>query len=195
MFTSRAEHRLLLREDNAAFRLSAIGRELGVLPLHAFQEVADTAVGTQELLEWLRSTRLPSSCPELCAQGITPPRAGTTLESVLRRPEVSLAALREAFPGMPRACEPAVDEQVEIAVKYEGYIRRQREAVARFERMEDARIPDGFNYGGIAGLSAEVREKLHTIQPRSLGQAARLSGITPAALSLLSIHLKRHVGR
>jgi tRNA uridine 5-carboxymethylaminomethyl modification enzyme len=195
MFTSRAEHRLLLREDNAHFRLAAIARRCGALEETEFEAVDDARRGVEEVLAWLRGATAGSEDARLRAQGIEPPRSPVSLEQLLRRPEVTLAALRAAFPGGPSFLSPVVDEQTEVVVKYDGYIRRQEDAVVRLARMEDARIPAAFAYDRISGLSSEVREKLAAIQPVSLGQAARVSGITPAALSLLSIHLKRYAQR
>jgi tRNA uridine 5-carboxymethylaminomethyl modification enzyme len=191
MFTSRAEYRLLLREDNACFRLSQVALDAGVLPSSAYARVRQVATQVEIVLDWMRSTSIGCDGEVLRLLGLEPLRQPATLEQLLRRPEVAIADLRRAFPAGPWIEGTVVDEQVEIAVKYAGYIRRQQEAVARFERMEDAHIPDSFEFDRIAGLSAEVREKLNAVRPRSLGQAARVSGITPAALSLLSIHLRR----
>lgn len=191
MFTSRAEHRLLLREDNAPFRLSPIAREIGALGEGDFGKVEATSAAVEESLAWLRSTHVGPERGEWAANEIEAPRQSVSLEQILRRPEIALAQLRRAFGGPATLVDDIVAEQVETTVKYEGYIRRQQEAVARFERMEEARIPESFDFDEIPGLSAEVREKLLAVRPRSLGQAARVSGITPAALSLLSIHLRR----
>jgi len=193
MFTSRAEHRLLLREDNASFRLATIAHEIGALPDGDYARVERAAAEVEATIAFLRSTTIGAGdgnlLTELAIEAPTPP---ASLEQLLRRPEITLADLRRAFPAGAWSADPSVDEQVQISVKYEGYIRRQRQAVERFERMEATPIPDSFEFDKIPGLSAEVREKLSAIKPRSLGQAARVSGITPAALSLLSVHLRRH---
>lgn len=194
MFTSRAEHRLLLREGNAHLRLAEVAHRVGALSNDAYSRVEDVRLRVETLMAWLRGTTVRPDGElqtRLAALGIETPKVPTTLEHLLRRPEVSIEQLRAACPDAVQMFDRIVVDEVEIAVKYEGYIQRQREAVERFARMEHARIPVTFDYDRIAGLSAEVREKLSAVKPRSLGQAARISGITPAALSLLGIHLKR----
>ncbi|GIW42468.1 MAG: tRNA uridine 5-carboxymethylaminomethyl modification enzyme MnmG [Candidatus Binatia bacterium] len=192
MFTSRAEYRLLLREDNAHFRLSEIACRIGALDRSLYDEVQEAARETMAILEWLRCTwsRPDDAC--LRTVGIEPPRTAVPLEQLLRRPEVSLSVLIDSYPGCPRPKSETALREAEVAVKYEGYIRRQEEALERFRRMEDVRIPEKFDFSRIDGLSHEVREKLSTVRPCSLGQAARISGVTPAALVLLSVHLRRH---
>jgi tRNA uridine 5-carboxymethylaminomethyl modification enzyme len=116
-------------------------------------------------------------------------RNQVTLTQILRRPEISIAQLRALFPDIP-AHQADVDAQVEIQIKYQGYVARQQEIVGRFQKMEHARLPENTDYSRISGLSREVCEKLSRIRPRSLGQAARIPGITPAAISLLSFYIK-----
>ena len=195
MFTSRAEYRLLLREDNAHLRLSEIAHRVGALDTDSFRQSDHVRHSVATVLEWLHRSvaRCDASTRDLLRQkGIEVSTSPQTLAQLLRRPEVDLTFLAAVFPGAPEVDDSSAFEEVEFAVKYEGYIRRQQEAIERFERMEHAGIPDDFDYESISGLSSEVREKLSTVRPRSLGQAARVSGVTPAALSLLSIHLKRH---
>jgi tRNA uridine 5-carboxymethylaminomethyl modification enzyme len=195
MFTSRAEHRLVLREDNADLRLSEIGHRIGAVDAAAIERVRQKGLRTRDIVELLnQSTLVPSAETnrELEASGSTPLKLASTLAQLLRRPELSLEqvwALGHVPQGFP---PPDVAAQVEISLKYEGYVRRQGEAIDRSRRMEQARIPDGLDYASIPGLSREVREKLTAIRPLSLGQASRIAGMTPAALSLLSIHLRRH---
>ncbi len=195
MFTSRAEYRLLLREDNACLRLSHLAHSLGALDSASFADVEVVRRGAAEIRQWLRDTpvqRTPEAESHLASFGIAASRVPGSLEGLLRRPETSLRLLLELFrESAPLLPDDAAVFEVEVAVKYEGYIRRQEEAVRRFERMEQARIPETFDFASVSGLSAEAREKLCAIRPQSLGQAARVSGITPAALSLLSVHLKR----
>jgi tRNA uridine 5-carboxymethylaminomethyl modification enzyme len=194
MFTSRAEHRLVLREDNADLRLSEIGHRLGAVGADAVERVRHKGLRTCAIVDLLsQSTLTPNgeTNRDLEAAGSTPLKIASTLAQLLRRPELSLAQVwaigrvAEEFPP------PDVAAQVEISLKYEGYVRRQGEAIDRSRRMEQARIPDGLDYAAIPGLSREVCEKLTAIRPLSLGQASRIAGMTPAALSLLSIHLRR----
>ncbi len=195
MFTSRAEYRLLLREDNAWLRLSRLAYELGSLPAAAYREVEAEQSAFDRVIAWLRETTVGAdrfSNARLESAGIEKAKTLLILETLLRRPEVTLAQLRAAFPGGPAEVSPRVATEVEIAVKYDGYIKRQENAIRRFQWLEHTPIPAWLDYSKIPGLSAEVREKLSTVRPRSLGQAARISGMTPAALSLLSIHLRRH---
>jgi len=195
MFTSRAEYRLVLREDNAWLRLSPLAFEIGSLPASAYREVEAELRALDRVLSWLKQTAVTPDGPSssrLHGVGVERAKIPSTLDILLRRPDVTLAQLMAAFPGAPPGVSRRVAEEVEIVVKYEGYIKRQEEAIRRFQKLEHTPIPPGFDYTSIPGLSAEVREKLSTVQPRSLGQAARISGITPAALSLLSIHLRRY---
>lgn len=201
MFTSRAEHRLSLREDNADLRLTEIGRRLGLVDdvrWDAFCRKRDAiSRETERLSGILVGPRRFDSQQILEVVGGPLEREVSALE-LLRRPQVrfrDLATLRDHSgdqPLMPDRDLPGeVSEQVEIQVKYSGYIARQREEVARNLAQESAPIPPGMDYGAVRGLSVEVRQKLIAIQPSSLGQAARISGVTPAAISLLWIHLKR----
>lgn len=200
MFTSRAEYRLSLREDNADARLTEIGRELGCVDdvrWSAFNRKRD-AVALE--LERLKSTwvnpRMVDEAEALRVFGKSIERE-YTLTDLLRRPDVdygTLMTLKRSDGGDlggPGAREPAVAEQVEISIKYAGYIARQGEEVARHEAHETTRIPPALDYDRVRGLSIEVRQKLKTQRPETVGQAARISGVTPAAISLLLVHLKR----
>ncbi len=194
MFTSRAEYRLKLREDNADLRLTGHGRRLGLVDdarWDAFSRKRE-AVATE--IERLKSTYLrPADVPQteaerVLGQGIDREYALTDL---LRRPGVGYAGLM-TLPGAGKAvADAAVAEQVEIATKYAGYIERQEDEVERHRALEDARLPDGFDYRSVRGLSNEVAQKLSQHRPETLGQAARISGVTPAAISLLVVHLRR----
>ncbi|MGH7858993.1 MAG: FAD-dependent oxidoreductase, partial [Candidatus Binatia bacterium] len=193
MFTSRAEHRLLLREDNADARLSAIGRRVGLLREEAFDRVRDRQAAIEREIAFLEGARVapdPAVLERLRLLGSAPIRGATTLAALLRRPELSHRDVR-SLAGAPGEISESVSAQVEVTVKYGGYVARQNELVARSRRMEEVRLPSDLDYAAIRGLSHEVREKLAAIRPRSLGQAGRISGVTPAALSLLSIHLRR----
>jgi tRNA uridine 5-carboxymethylaminomethyl modification enzyme len=199
MFTSRAEHRLLLREDNADLRLSPVGRELGLVDdtRWAFFEAKRT--GSARELERFQNTRIkPAAVPEEWAQRVL---GGAAMRDVsafdlLRRPEVSYAQLIELL-GAGDAPEDdrlvrAIEAQLEVAAKYSGYIERQEEEIARQRRHEETRLPVDLDYARVAGLSNEVRQKLGEIRPATLGQAARVQGVTPAAVSILLVHLKKH---
>jgi tRNA uridine 5-carboxymethylaminomethyl modification enzyme len=203
MFTSRAEYRLSLREDNADLRLTEIGRELGCVDDPRWEAFARKRDAVERELERLRSTwvnpRLvsPSEAERVLGKAL---EREYTLSDLLRRPEVSyerlvklVSADGEALGGPPAAGadDPRVAEQVEIATKYAGYIARQRDEVARHEAHESTRIPADLDYALVAGLSIEVRQKLAAARPETVGQAGRISGVTPAAISLLLVHLKR----
>ena len=193
MFTSRAEYRLLLREDNADLRLCETGHRIGLAGEPEYQRFKDKKSAIDELLGYLDSNQLnPDSetNSHLEAIGKTPLKNITKLSQVLRRPEISLSDIRVIFPDLVKYSRD-VDSQVEVQIKYAGYVNRQNDIVERFQKMEDVRLPEDIDYSLISGISREVREKLIRIQPRSLGQASRISGITPAAITLLSFYLKK----
>ncbi len=191
MFTSRAEYRLLLREDNADQRLTELGRRAGLVSEERWQRFQEKMRAIAAGRARLREVRLaPSATAAVERLGLSNLKNGVTLEELLRRPELSLPDLLfldESLAG----CTHEVLEQLEIEVKYEGYIRRQEEQVERFRRMEEIHIPGDFNYRGISGLSTEVREKLEKTRPATLGQAGRIPGVTPAAVAILQILLRR----
>jgi tRNA uridine 5-carboxymethylaminomethyl modification enzyme len=192
MFTSRAEYRLLLREDNADVRLTEIGHNVGLATDEAYQRVREKKRATAALLEFLEKTDVaPSIYVDSWLQscGSTPLRNPTSLAQLLRRPEISLQQLR-SLAKIPEARED-VEAQAEVETKYHGYVERQLQLVEKFRKLENQKLPENIDYYGIPGLSREVREKLTTVRPRSLGQAARIAGVTPAAVSLLSIYLKK----
>ncbi|MFA5039123.1 MAG: tRNA uridine-5-carboxymethylaminomethyl(34) synthesis enzyme MnmG [Candidatus Omnitrophota bacterium] len=195
MFTSRVEYRLLLRQDNADLRLAHYGRELGLLSEQEYRVVEEKKERMLAATRYLRSTRLKGRDvnPHLEQLGTAPLEGAATLEDLLKRPQVDFQCLaewdhvRENLPFLT----PALAELVETEVKYEGFIRRQKEEVERFRRTEDIRIPGDMDYAGIRGLSGEIIEKLKKFQPASLGQASRISGVTPAALSLLLVTISK----
>jgi tRNA uridine 5-carboxymethylaminomethyl modification enzyme len=192
MFTSRAEYRLLLREDNADLRLTEVGYKIGLAHAQACERVHFKQGAVAELISYLDRTQVVPSTEinsALKSFQSAPLRNQSALAQVLRRPEISLAQLRILRPDIP-SHRPDVDAQVEIQVKYQGYVTRQQEIVERFQKMEHARLPESTDFSRISGLSREVCEKLTRIKPRSLGQAARIPGITPAAISLLSFYIK-----
>ncbi len=194
MFTSRAEYRLLLREDNADLRLCEKGYEVGLIPADTYSAVLAKKKAIDSELDRLRSIRLrpdDRTNTMLKQLGTAPINNVTSLEQLLRRPEVCYETLTAlGYPPDP-SLSGAVIEQAALQVKYEGYIVRQMDQVEKFKKMEQIRIPAHFHYHGIPGLSREVREKLSTVRPLSLGQASRISGITPAALAVLIVYLKK----
>jgi tRNA uridine 5-carboxymethylaminomethyl modification enzyme len=197
MFTSRAEYRLLLREDNADLRLGTVARELGAIGDEQFARTRRKAELIAREMQRLEQTILAPNArtnSHLRSLGSSPIGNPTSLAQLLRRPEVSFATVATLGGEAPGRLEvpPDVAAQVEVSLKYSGYVRRQQEAVDRFVRLEQTVLPASFDYRAVVGLSREVQEKLGHIRPASLGQAARIPGVTPAALSLLAIHLKRH---
>jgi tRNA uridine 5-carboxymethylaminomethyl modification enzyme len=193
MFTSRAEYRLLLREDNADFRLRDIGHGLGLVPDGIYREFCKKRAQVEQLLFQLNDFKLKpeSSVIERLKELASPAiRNITSLEQLLRRNEILFEHLKVFDPGLD-AIDARIAEEVETRIKYEGYIERQNRQVIRLKRMEDVRVPDGIDYETVYGLSTEVREKLSRVRPVSLGQASRISGMTPAALMAIQVHLKR----
>ena len=193
MFTSRAEYRLLLREDNADLRLSEVGHKIGLASSDSHRRVVDKQHAVAELMSFLEQRQLtptPEIDSSLKSLGSSPVRSQISLAQLLRRPEISLGQLRGLVPNMQNF-SPDIDAQAEIQIKYQGYVTRQTEMVQRFQKMEELKLPSNIDYSEIHGLSREVREKLMQIRPRSLGQASRIAGITPAAISLLSVYLKK----
>lgn len=196
MFTSRAEYRLSLREDNADLRLTEAGRRLGIVDDERWDSFQRRRDAIERTLERLRATRLGAkTLPSELGTRLFPDGAvrDLTLAEILKRPGMSFS---DVAPWIPEAEAAPLDvaQQVEISIKYQGYVDRQQEQVERQKRYETWRLPDDIDYGTVPGLSTEVRQKLAKQRPETLGQAARISGITPAAVSLLVVHLKRHVG-
>ncbi|KRC34641.1 MULTISPECIES: tRNA uridine-5-carboxymethylaminomethyl(34) synthesis enzyme MnmG [unclassified Lysobacter] len=194
MFTSRAEYRLQLREDNADLRLTPTGRELGLVDDARWSAFARK----REAIE-RESARLAAvwAAPNNAlgrevtqTLGIELSRETSALD-LIKRPELDYAQVTSVPSLGPAVDDAAVAEQVEIGVKYAGYLERQREEIARQQRNEGTAIPDGFDYAGVHGLSAEVQQKLERVRPQTVGQAQRIPGMTPAAISLLLVHLTR----
>ena len=197
MFTSRAEYRLSLREDNADMRLTEIGRGLGVVDDRRWQHFERKRETVTRELERLKSTWVN---PNVIAQHEYERVLGQTIEreytllDLLRRPSVNYASLMTLPDVGPAVADPKVAEQVEIQCKYQGYITRQQDEITRQAAYETTRLPTDLDYCGVHGLSIEVQQKLNQHRPETLGQAARMSGVTPAAISLLLVHLKRGFG-
>ena len=197
MFTSRAEYRLMLREDNADLRLTETGRRLGVVDdarWAAFDRKREAIAREQERLKsiWVGPKSLAPEIAERVLGG--PVEREYSLMDLLKRPAVSYASLAELSGDISAAVDAAVGAQVEIQAKYQGYVARQREEIERHERFESLLLPPEIDYGDVRGLSVEVRQKLSLHRPETIGQASRISGITPAAISVLLVHLKRHAG-
>ncbi len=195
MFTSRAEYRLLLREDNADMRLTPKGRELGLVDderLHRFEAKRTAVEREQQRLRatWLRPAAIPEEAAEAVLGG--PLAREFTLLELLRRPGVGYQALMSLPGAGPGVADAMVAEQVEIQARYAGYIDRQRDEIERQRRHEETRLPEGLDYAAVHGLSTEARQKLADARPVTLGQAARIPGVTPAAVSLLLLYLKKH---
>jgi tRNA uridine 5-carboxymethylaminomethyl modification enzyme len=197
MFTSRAEYRLSLREDNADLRLTESGRRLGVVDdarWAAFSRKREAIEREQARLQdtWINPRLVPAEVIERALDQALAREC--SLMELLRRPGVSYEQLM-TLPGAAPGVEDArVAEQVEIQAKYHGYIERQQEEIARHEHFENLKLPPDVDYGSLRGLSVEVRQKLDRHRPETLGQASRISGVTPAAISVLLVHLKRRAG-
>ncbi len=193
MFTSRAEYRLLLRQDNADFRLMDIGFHLGLIPEPAHSRFLTKRESVDREVKRLQQTRpkwTDRFKKELAALGLNGVTPDLTLAQLLKRQELSYGGLLE-MTGETGPENGEVRDCVEITVKYEGYIRRQLQQVAGFKKLEERWIPTTFNYDGVTGFSREVLEKFKRVRPASVGQASRISGVTPAAISLLVVALER----
>jgi tRNA uridine 5-carboxymethylaminomethyl modification enzyme len=194
MFTSRAEYRLLLREDNADLRLTAKGFELGIVPAEQFQlfetkRAAITAEQARIHAAWVRPDTQVAKAVEAILQ--QPLAREYRVSELLRRPELTYDNLMMVDEIKAEGLDAKVAEQVEIQAKYAGYIDRQEDEIAKQRRYEEARIPSSFDYGKVNGLSAEVRQKLNSIRPETIGMASRIPGVTPAAISLLLVYMKK----
>jgi tRNA uridine 5-carboxymethylaminomethyl modification enzyme len=191
MFTSRAEYRLLLREDNADQRLSPLGRKVGLLTDDRWKRFTSKLVALKLGRARLREVRIsPGNREAITRLGLQDLKNGASLEELLRRPEFGIDALD--FLDLELAgLSQEVRIELETEVKYAGYICRQKEQVERFRRLESLIIPASFDYDAVNGLSAEVHEKLKKVAPRTLGQAGRIPGVTPAAIAILAVLLRR----
>ena len=200
LFTSRAEYRLLLREDNADTRLCQIGHDIGLLDEKAYQRYREKQAAIEQgvlLLESIPVRPDKAINEALLAQGSVELKQKMSLAELLRRPELGLEQLAllpmdaENQGRVLQLANSSVRDEIQLQIKFHGYIQRQQEQVDRFKKMEAVALPEDFEYKGLAGLSNEVVQKLTTVRPASLGQASRISGITPAAISVLQVHLKK----
>jgi tRNA uridine 5-carboxymethylaminomethyl modification enzyme len=194
IMTSRAEYRLLLRQDNADLRLAKIGYQVGLLSRDRYEVAEAKGRTVQAELDRLAGTWLRPSDRglnvRLVEEGLPPLENGVNTLQFLRRPEVEYGLVAALAPP-PQSLDPAAANQVQIEAKYAGYIEKQRAEVARFRRLEDRRIPPNLDYGRLVGLRAEAQEKLAYVRPATVGQAARLAGVNPADISVLLVHLRR----
>ena len=192
MFTSRAEYRLILREDNADLRLTETGHHLGLVDDERWARFNDKRAAIATERQRLEKTRIhPNTDQSAIADGYLkqPMARDNTLAELLRRPEISYAEIAEI--GGERAGADEVEQQVEIEIKYEGYISRQEDEIERLRRNEETRLPDDFDFDVVGGLSNEIRQKLKEVRPETIAQASRIQGVTPAAVSQLLVHLKK----
>ena len=193
MFTSRAEYRLVLREDNADIRLMEKGYRLGLCGKDDYLKVKDKIEKTNADLLRVATTKIqPTDDVQewLNKNGTTPLKNPVMLKELIKRPEISYASFSE-LNMLPDDLSPEVIEQVDIQIKYEGYIKRQNLLVEKFRKLEKTKISQILDYDDIPGLSTETKEKLKEVRPVSLGQASRISVITPAAISILMVYLKK----
>ncbi|MES0363768.1 MAG: tRNA uridine-5-carboxymethylaminomethyl(34) synthesis enzyme MnmG, partial [Desulfobacteria bacterium] len=193
MFTSRAEYRLLLREDNADLRLREVGHEIGLVSGAVYEQFKHKREAIKTILTLLSDVRLnpkPGVKQRLEGLGLGSINQPVTLQDLLKRPEVELKDIAQ-LDNRILSFDSEAAKQATILVKYDGYIRRQTEQVERVKHLEGTKIPESLDYAAIPGLSNEVKEKFSRIRPVSLGQALRISGITPVAVTIIQIYLKK----
>ena len=193
MMTSRAEYRLLLRQDNADMRLTPIGRRVGLVTDARWDRFLQKKAAIEDVLKLLKETTLTPSAAQNAAledAGLAPIHTACTVYDLLKRTEVTYDHLQTAFPDLPELSKD-VRDQVEIQSRYEGYIKKQMEQVARMEKLEAKKIPGNINYNDVPSLRDEAREKLQKIRPQSLGQASRISGVSPADVSVLAVWMEQ----
>jgi tRNA uridine 5-carboxymethylaminomethyl modification enzyme len=196
MFTSRAEYRLMLREDNASLRLMEIGHELGLISDEAVKEIKTCKAQIDHEIRRIKQTIIKPddrANQYLQSSGTKPIQSGIYLDQLLKRAELGYEVV-DALAKAPQALNHKATEQVEIEIKYEGYIQKQLNEIDKFKNLERIKIPEGLDYSCIHGLSNELKEKLFHTRPTSLGQASRIDGMTPAAISVLMVALKAENG-
>ncbi len=196
MMTSRAEHRLLLRQDNADLRLTELGRRIGLVDDRRYDRMCRKREETERLTRHFEGTSLPPTpalAAALTARGEVPPDISAPITDLLRRPRVRWADLVPLDPAAPAVGRDAA-EQAEIAVKYAGYLAREEREIERFRKLEARALPAEIDYTQIAGIRLEARQKLNALRPASVGQAGRISGVSPADVAVLLVWLERHAG-
>lgn len=192
MMTSRSEYRLLLRQDNADLRLTPLGHEIGLISDERYEKFLKKRDAIEKEISRLRKLIFPPSDSInriIESAGSTVISTGVHADELLKRPQITYDMLEEVDPDRPKLPRE-VREQVEISIKYEGYINRQTAQAEQFSKLENRRIPDGIDYKQIKGLRLEAIQKLDKIRPLSLGQASRISGVSPADIAVLMIYLK-----
>ena len=193
MMTSRAEYRLLLRQDNADLRLRAIGHEIGLVSDAEYEKVLKKERDIEEEIERLEHTNVGSTEEVqtfLESHGSTPLKSGASLAELIKRPELDYFMLTKLDKNRPELPEDT-QEQVNINLKYEGYIRRQKQQVAQFKKLEKRKLDVNFDYSEVKGLRKEAIQKLNLFKPMSIGQASRISGVSPADISVLLVYLEQ----
>jgi tRNA uridine 5-carboxymethylaminomethyl modification enzyme len=193
MFTSRVEYRLILREDNADLRLRRIGYELGLVSREDYQKTEEKINAIKKGIDLLKTTHIKPSekiNSELIRLGTSPIKKAFTQEEILKRPQISFKDLKN-FSHIKPSIPDSAFQQIEIEIKYSGFIQRQLKEVERFKNLEKIKLPQDLDYANIASLSREIKEKLGRFRPLNLGQASRISGVTPAAISLLMVYLRK----
>jgi len=195
MFTSRAEHRLLLRQDNADIRLSPIGHKLGLISDERLKKVEEKISNSDDIVKYLKATSIEPAQVNMMLEGLAtaPIPQNFKLFQLLTRPQVSISDLRKVSGGLQDLLsqfDKETVEQAEIKVKYESYFEKELDIVGKMKRMEDQEINPDFDYSTMGSLSKEAREKLKKIRPRTLGQASRISGVSPSDISVIMVHLK-----
>jgi tRNA uridine 5-carboxymethylaminomethyl modification enzyme len=193
MMTSRAEYRLLLRQDNADLRLSKIGHEVGLISDERYEKLLEKERMIEEEIQRVKTVNIGANEPVqkfLEAHNSIPLKKGMKLAELVRRPELNYQMLADIDPTRPELPED-VQEQVDINIKYEGYIERQIKQIADFKKLEDKKIPEGIDYDDVSSLRLEAQQKLKALRPISIGQASRISGVSPADISVLLVYLEQ----